>query len=130
MPADTNEGERFMGNEMLMQLLGEMTPEQMAELMAMFSEMQTAPGADQMTGAAPMLMDPAAMAEMTETLTMFAQMMPILIGSLLIGLLIWRIILGLVSRRVMKNRGGKGGFWWGFFLGFIGIIVEAVRPKE
>jgi hypothetical protein len=30
----------------------------------------------------------------------------------------------------MKNRGGKGGFWWGFFLGVIGIIVEAVRPKE
>jgi hypothetical protein len=77
----------------------------------------------------PML-DPETMAEMTEALTALAQTLPILIGSLLIGLLIWRIILGLVSRRVMKNRGGKGGFWWGFFLGVIGIIVEAVRPKE
>ena len=119
-----------MGNEMLMQLMSQMDPETMAELMAMFSEMQTASGADEMAAAAPMLMDPAAMAEMTEALTMFAQMMPILIGSLLIGLLVWRIILGLVSRRVSKNRGRKGGFWWGFFLGFIGIIVEAVRPKE
>ena len=77
----------------------------------------------------PML-DPETMAEMTEALTALAQTLPILIGSLLIGLIIWRIILGLVSRRVMKNRGGKGGFWWGFFLGVIGIIVEAVRPKE
>ena len=118
-----------MGNDMLMQLMSEMDPETMIELMAMLSEAQTASGADQMAAAAP-LMDPAAMAEMTEALTMFAQMMPILISSLLIGLLIWRIILGLVSRRVMKNRGCKGGFWWGFFLGFIGIIVEAVRPKE
>ena len=55
---------------------------------------------------------------------------PIMIGGMLIGMLIWRVILGLVARRVSKNRGRKGGFWWGFFLGMIGIIVEAVRPKE
>ena len=116
-----------MGNEMLMQMLREMDPEQMAEIMALLSETQTATGANE---AASMLMDPAAMAELTEALTAFAQTLPILIGSMLIGLIVWRVILGLVSRRVSKNRGRKGGFWWGFFMGFIGIIVEAVRPKE
>ena len=25
---------------------------------------------------------------------------------------------------------GYGGFWWGFFLGVIGIIIVAVRPDE
>ena len=127
IPADTNEGDEFMGNDMLMQLMSEMDPETMVELMAMLSEAQ---GADQAAASASMVMDPAAMAEMTEALTMLAQTLPILIGAMLIGLFIWRIILGLVSRRVSKNRGRKGGFWWGFFLGVVGIIVEAVRPKE
>ena len=93
----------------------------------MLSEAQ---GADQAAASASMVMDPAAMAEMTKALTVLAQTLPLLIGAMLIGLFIWRIILGLVSSRVMKNRGCKGGFWWGFFLGVVGIIVEAVRPKE
>ena len=70
------------------------------------------------------------MAELMESLEALATVLPALIGTMLIGLLVWRIILGLVSSRVMKNRGCKGGFWWGFFLGVVGIIVEAVRPKE
>lgn len=118
-----------MGNEMLMQMMSEMSPEQMAELMAMLSEAQTVSGSDEMA-AAVQLIDPAMMAELTEALTVFAQTLPIMIGGMLIGMLIWRVILGLVARRVSKNRGRKGGFWWGFFLGMIGIIVEAVRPKE
>ena len=76
------------------------------------------------------VMDPETMAELTEMLNEMAAVIPAMIGTLLIGFILWRVVLGLVSRRVMKNRGGKGGFWWGFFLGFIGIIVEAVRPKE
>jgi len=24
----------------------------------------------------------------------------------------------------------EGGFWWGFLLGVLGIIVVAVRPKD
>ena len=120
-----------MGNDMLMQLMSQMDPETMVELMTMLSGAQGASGADQAAGQSMItLIDPAQMAEMTEALTTFAQMMPILIGSMLIGLLVWRIILGLVSRRVSKNRGRRGGFWWGFFLGVVGIIVEAVRPKE
>ena len=76
------------------------------------------------------VMDPEMMAELTEMLAEMAAVLPAMIGTLLIGFILWRAVLGLVSRRVMKNRGGKGGFWWGFFLGVVGIIVEAVRPKE
>lgn len=39
-----------------------------------------------------------------------------------------RCILGAISHRVMHNRNREGGFWWGFFLGILGIIVEALRP--
>lgn len=48
----------------------------------------------------------------------------------LIGYLIFCIICGLISKSINGNRGRDGGFGWGFFLGIIGIIVVAVRPKE
>jgi len=48
---------------------------------------------------------------------------------LIISLLV-HIIMGLISHRVTHNRGRRGGFWWGFCLGVVGIIVAAVRPKE
>ena len=44
--------------------------------------------------------------------------------------LIIAVIFGAVSKVITSNRGMKGGFWWGFFLGVIGIIVVAVRPKD
>ena len=68
--------------------------------------------------------------ELTEMLEGMAEVLPALTGAMLIGLIIWRVVLGLVARRVTTNRGRRGGFWWGFFMGFIGIIVAAVRPKE
>lgn len=40
----------------------------------------------------------------------------------------YRCILGAVACRVYHNRGRSGGFWWGFFLGAVGIIVQACRP--
>ena len=49
---------------------------------------------------------------------------------LLIVSLLVHIVMGLISRRVTHNRGRRGGFWWGFCLGVVGIIVAAVRPKE
>lgn len=68
--------------------------------------------------------------EMLAQLEAMAAATPVVIGLLLVGALLWRVILGLVARRVTSNRGRRGGFWWGFFMGFIGIIVAAVRPKE
>ncbi|AEC02064.1 hypothetical protein Spico_0840 [Parasphaerochaeta coccoides DSM 17374] len=38
------------------------------------------------------------------------------------------IICGLITRSMNIKKGYNGGFGWGFFLSFIGIIVVAVRP--
>lgn len=77
------------------------------------------------------------MAEMTEMLEEFTaflteagSVLPGLMIGMLVAFILWRAILGLVARKVTANRGRKGGFCWGFFMGFIGIIVAAIRPKE
>ena len=48
----------------------------------------------------------------------------------LIFYLIMALITGFIAKKITENRGMQGGFWWGFFLGIIGIIVVAVRPKD
>ena len=40
------------------------------------------------------------------------------------------VIFGFVTKAINNSRGREGGFWWGFFLGIIGIIIVAVRPKD
>ncbi len=50
------------------------------------------------------------------------------IPLLILPYLAFRCILGAISHRVMRNRNREGGFWWGFFLGILGIVVEALRP--
>ena len=54
-------------------------------------------------------------------------------GSMTVALIVYLVIaciFGLVTKRVNENRGREGGFWWGFFLGVIGIVVVAIRPKD
>lgn len=89
------------------------TPTETAEVLDMMEQVQAT-------------LNPEALAE----LEAMAAAVPVVIGLLLAASLLWRVILGLVARRVTSNRGRRGGFWWGFFMGFIGIIVAAVRPKE
>lgn len=48
----------------------------------------------------------------------------------LITWLIVAIVCGCVSEHITKSRKMYGGFWWGFFLGIIGIVVVAVRPND
>ena len=48
----------------------------------------------------------------------------------LVILLIVQVVFGIITKTINNNRGKEGGVWWGFFLGVIGIIVVAVRPKE
>lgn len=51
-------------------------------------------------------------------------------GGLIIGILIECFICGLICSAVASSRGMEGGFWWGFFLNVIGIIIVAVRPND
>ena len=48
----------------------------------------------------------------------------------IISYLVAGIIWGVISNYVGKSK-NINGFWWGFFLGFIGlIIVICMKPKE
>ena len=51
----------------------------------------------------------------------------------LIGAVIGGIIFGFICKAVVKSKGYPDelnkGFWWGFFLGWIGLIVCAVKPQ-
>lgn len=51
-------------------------------------------------------------------------------ATYLIVSLIVAIVFGLITKSINNSRGREGGFWWGFFLNVIGIIVVACRPKE
>ena len=48
----------------------------------------------------------------------------------LIGVLVGSIIFGVICKAIASSRGMEGGFWWGFLLWVIGIIIVAVRPNE
>ena len=50
--------------------------------------------------------------------------------SYFIGVFVVAIICGMISKGIASSRGMEGGFWWGFFLSVIGIIVVAVRPND
>ena len=47
-----------------------------------------------------------------------------------IFLIIWLVICGIVSKAVASNRGEEGGFWWGFLLGPLGLVIVALRPND
>lgn len=52
------------------------------------------------------------------------------LGIILMVILIIRTIYGLVASHIATKRGMKGeGFWWGFFLGAVGIIVMRCCPR-
>lgn len=38
------------------------------------------------------------------------------------------VICGFITKSMNESKGYDGGFWWGFLLTIIGIIVVAVRP--
>jgi hypothetical protein len=49
-----------------------------------------------------------------------------IIIELIVGL-IGACIFGAITKGINEQKGYEGGFWWGFFLGVIGIIVVACR---
>lgn len=38
------------------------------------------------------------------------------------------LVFGFITSAIADSKGYDGGFWWGFFLGILGLIVVAVRP--
>lgn len=48
----------------------------------------------------------------------------------IIGGLIYCCICGFVSKTINENKGYEGGFWWGFILGILGIIVVACKSEN
>lgn len=42
--------------------------------------------------------------------------------------IIFGIIFGCITRKINENKGYDGGFAWGFWLGWIGLIVVACKP--
>ena len=51
-----------------------------------------------------------------------------LIFSYLFLAVLISMICGIISREITRRRGLPSGFWWGFFLWVIGIIVVAIMP--
>ncbi len=50
-------------------------------------------------------------------------------GGWLIVVVIWALFWGVVTAVVGESKGEKGPFWWGFFLGPIGLLIVAVIPR-
>lgn len=48
-------------------------------------------------------------------------------GTFIISIIVC-IVCGFISKSINESKGYEGGFWWGFLLTIIGIIVVAVRP--
>ena len=41
--------------------------------------------------------------------------------------LVVALVFGFVTKSMGESKGRSGSFWWGFFLGIIGIIVVAMQ---
>ena len=52
------------------------------------------------------------------------------LGAYIFGVLLSSIIWGIITQAINKSHGREGGFWWGFWLWVIGVIIVAVRPSE
>lgn len=59
----------------------------------------------------------------TEYAILLAAFMPYIISVCVLN-----AILGFVTKSISESKGYEDGFWWGFLLGILGIIVVAVRP--
>ena len=48
----------------------------------------------------------------------------------IIGGIIISLIFGFITKYMNESKGYEGGFWWGFFLDIIGVIVVACKPQN
>ena len=51
--------------------------------------------------------------------------------EVLIGFIIWGVVWGYATKAVINNKGYDDNWlWWGFFFGFIALIVAATKPEN
>lgn len=48
----------------------------------------------------------------------------------IISVLVWAFVWGFATKKVGENKGHDGCFWWGFWLGFIGLIIVLTKPND
>jgi len=49
----------------------------------------------------------------------------------IVSALIWSIIWGVIVKKVIENKGYyENWFWWGFFFGWIALIVALTKPDN
>lgn len=49
----------------------------------------------------------------------------------IIGFIIWGVVWGYATKAVINNKGyDENWFWWGFFFGFIALIVAVAKPEN
>ena len=52
-------------------------------------------------------------------------------GAFIGGFIIWGAVWGFATDAVIKNKGyDENWFWWGFFFGFIALIVAVAKPEN
>ncbi len=52
-------------------------------------------------------------------------------GAYIIGFIIWGVVWGYATKVVINNKGyDDNWFWWGFFFGFIALIVAVAKPEN
>lgn len=47
-----------------------------------------------------------------------------------VAVLLGTIVFGPITFYISNQKGYDGGYWWGFFLGIIGVIVVACKPSN
>ena len=59
---------------------------------------------------------------------MVTQIMSVGLIVILLAIVIERVIMGELCKHLAKEKGYKGHFWLGFFLGFLGLFYVAFLP--
>ena len=47
-----------------------------------------------------------------------------------ISYIVFRVVCGLISKHINESKGYSNGFFWGAFLGILGIVIIACKPNK
>ena len=52
------------------------------------------------------------------------------IAVVLLVCVVRRVVFGIACASIAKSKGYRHGFWWGFLLPLLGLLVVALRPQK